>query len=199
MIRLVFRGGPGVDLLTGSPGDDVFTWSPGDGSDVIEGGLGNDTLQIAGSNIGETTSLTANGPRLRFTRDIAAIVLDVNGVERVTYAALGGADTISIGDLNGTSVKQVGIDLASLTTGGGDGQPDTIQITSLTTSPIATAIGPGTMTITWSPVTISITNVEPTNDRLILQTPAGVPAVTSSILEPESTVAGETGGGGIRP
>jgi hypothetical protein len=66
--------------------------------------------------------------------------------------------------------------------------PDTIQISSLTSSPITTAIGPGTMTITWYPVRITVTGVEPTNDRLILQTPAGAaPAVISSVLEPEIT------------
>jgi len=75
--------------------------------------------------------------------------------------------------------------LASTLGGGGDGQADTIQITSLTSSPIATSIAAGTMTITWAPVTFTITNVEPTNDRLILQTPVG-PAQASrpSVSEP---------------
>ena len=78
MIRLTVRGGPGVDTITGTLADDVFLWFPGDGNDVIEGGLGNDVLQFAGSTIGENIGLTANGSRLRFTRDIANIVLDLN-------------------------------------------------------------------------------------------------------------------------
>ena len=198
LIRLTVRGGSGADFLTGSLGDDVFTWSPGDGNDVIEGGLGNDTLQFNGSGASETIGLTANGSRLRFTRDVAAIDLDVNGVERVTYAAQGGADTISIGDLASTNVKQVAIDLGS-TFGGGDGQPDTIQITSLTATPISTTVGVGTMTITWSPVTISVTNVEPTNDRFTLQTPEGpAPPSNPSVSEPETAVLGE-GSGATRP
>jgi Ca2+-binding RTX toxin-like protein len=123
VIRLAIRGGMGIDNITGSLGDDLFTWSPGDGSDVIDGGLGSDTLQIDGSGASENINLSPNGSRLRFTRDIAAVVLDVNGVERVNFAAQGGTDTISIGDLSGTSVRQVALNLASLTNNAGDGQP----------------------------------------------------------------------------
>lgn len=195
LIRLIFRGGSSNDTLTGSRGDDLFTWFPGDGSDIIEGGIGNDTLQFSGSNIGEVLTLAANGSRLRFTRDIAAIAMDINGVEKVTLATLGGADTISFGDLSATNVRQVVVDLASNLTGG-DGQPDTLQITALTTSPIGTVIGAGTMTINWGLVMISVTNVEAA-DRLVLQTPAGVtPPAISEPIEPTTTGAGEAASNG---
>ena len=180
VIRLAIRGGDGDDILTGSPGDDVFMWSPGDDNDVIEGGLGNDTLQFAGANVAETITFSANGSRLRFTRDIASVVLDVNAVERVNLLAAGGADTISFTDLSATGVKQVAIDLSSFGSPGGDAQPDTIQIAATTTTPISTALGIGTMTVTWSGVRISATGVEPANDRLIMQTTTGVPAPTLS-------------------
>jgi Ca2+-binding RTX toxin-like protein len=187
VVRLVLQGGFGNDTTTGSLGDDRFTWNPGDGSDVIDGRLGNDTLQINGSNATENTAFTANGTRLRFSRDIAAIVLDVNAVERVTFVAQGGADTISFGDLTGTGVKQVALDLGTATNPAGDGQPDTIVITAVTATPIVTTLRAGSMKLSWVPITISVTGVEPVNDRLILQTPAGaVPAVISSITEPES-------------
>ena len=48
------------------------------------------------------------------------------GVERIELAALGGADTITVNDLAGTSVKEVAIDLQALM--GGDGQPDTVTV-----------------------------------------------------------------------
>jgi len=199
-IHLVLRGGQGNDTITGSPGDDLITWFPGDGSDVIEGGAGTDTLQINGANITENVSFTANGSRLRFFRDVAAITLDVNAVEQVKFAAFGGADVISFGDLSGTGVKQIGIDLASSTSPAGDGQPDTIQITSLTASPIATTIGAGTMTISWPPVTITVTGVEPTNDRLVLQIPTGaLPPATPSVRESGSSAGSEAGSGVVRP
>jgi hypothetical protein len=194
VIRLMIRGGLGTDMLTGSPGDDLFIWFPGDSSDVIEGGAGNDTLQFNASNAQENMSLTANGPRLRLTRDIGSVTLDINAVERVTFAAQGGADTVSFGDLNGTGVKQVAISLAGVNNSGGDSQADTIQITALTTTPISTTLGAGTMSLTWSPVRISVTGVEPANDRLILQTPAGaMPAIISSVGESETRMAAESG------
>jgi Ca2+-binding RTX toxin-like protein len=192
VIRLVMRGGPGNDVLTGSFGNDVFTWVPGDGRDVIEGGPGSDSLQFSGANIGENFGLFASGTRLTLTRDIATVALDIGGVERIAVAAQGGADTISFGDLNGTAVKQVAIDLAAALSTAGDSQPDTLQVTALTATPIATTLGAGTMKITWSPVTISVTAVEPANDRFILQTSVAMPAPISSATEPASTVAGVT-------
>jgi Ca2+-binding RTX toxin-like protein len=199
VIRLVVRGGLGSDILTGGLGDDVFTWFPGDSSDVIEGGPGNDTLQVSGSGANETISMSANGPRLRFTRDIGSVVVDTDAVERVTFAAQGGSDTISLGDLGGTAVRQVAFDLANPANGTGDGQPDTMSIIAVTTSAIATSLGPGTMAITWSGVRIAVTGVEPTNDRLILQTAAGAAATMISAVERERTTAGEAGSDGARP
>ena len=77
-------------------GDDTFVWDPGDGSDTVEGQDGNDTMLFNGANIGEKIDLSANGDRLRFTRDVANITMDTDGVERVDFNALGGADTITV-------------------------------------------------------------------------------------------------------
>ena len=182
LIRLSIRGGQGPDKLTGSQGDDLFTWSPGDSSDVIDGMSGNDALQVNGSNVSETISLLADGPRLRFTRDVGSVVLDVNAVERVTYAAQLGTDTIVLSDLSATAVRQVGIDLGLLGNPAGDGQADTIAITALTSNAIATTLGPGTIGVTWAGVRYTVTGVEATNDRMILQTAAGAaPAMISAV------------------
>src|SRR5215471_13952806 len=94
-------------------GDDTFVWNPGDGSDIVEGQGGFDTLQFNGANIAEQMDLSANGTRLRFTRDVGNVVMDVAGVEQVNIAALGGADTIDVHDLSGTDVTKVNINLAS--------------------------------------------------------------------------------------
>jgi Ca2+-binding RTX toxin-like protein len=99
-------GGRGNDALFGGAGDDTFVWNPGDGSDLVEGQDGADTLQFNGANVSERIDLAANGSRLRFTRDVAAITMDVNGTERVNFVALGGADTITVGDLSGTAVNK---------------------------------------------------------------------------------------------
>jgi Ca2+-binding RTX toxin-like protein len=121
-------GGSGADTGIGGPGDDraflgsdndTFQWDPGDGSDVVEGQANLDTLRFNGANIAEHVDLSANGSRLRLTRDVASIVMDVNGVETVDQRALGGADTITVNDLSATDVTKTIHDL-----GGADGAAD---------------------------------------------------------------------------
>ena len=87
-------------------GDDTFQWDPGDGSDTVEGQDGTDTMLFNGANINERIDVSANGGRVRFTRDVANIVMDLNDVESIDVKALGGADTITVNDLSGTDVTQ---------------------------------------------------------------------------------------------
>jgi Ca2+-binding RTX toxin-like protein len=74
---LTIDGGSGNDTARLGAGDDAFQWDPGDGSDVVEGQAGDDSLRFNGSNIGERIELSANGPRLRLTRDVAATTMDI--------------------------------------------------------------------------------------------------------------------------
>src|SRR5207247_4456901 len=83
-------GNGGNDLALLGAGDDTFVWDPGDGSDTIEGQDGTDTMVFNGANVAEQVQLSANANRLRFTRDVAGITRDTNGVERVDFNALGG-------------------------------------------------------------------------------------------------------------
>jgi Ca2+-binding RTX toxin-like protein len=103
-------GGRGTDTALLGAGDDTFAWNPGDGSDTIEGQNGTDTLQFNGANIAERIDLSANGNRLRFTRDIANVTEDAHGVENVVFTARGGADTVTVNDLSGTDVDHVTVD-----------------------------------------------------------------------------------------
>jgi hypothetical protein len=137
------RGGDGADLLLGGGGNDLvdgnigadvaqlgsgadtFQWDPGDGSDTVEGQGGRDALAFNGSNIGELIDVSANGGRVRLTRNVASIVMDVNGVEGLTVRALGGADTITVNDLTGTDLDTANIDLAAFD-GSGDSAADTV-------------------------------------------------------------------------
>ena len=54
-----------------------------------------------GSAANERMEASANGGRVRFTRDIANIVMDLNDVETIDAKALGGADTLTVNDLSG--------------------------------------------------------------------------------------------------
>src|SRR5262249_47887732 len=71
-------GGDGNDFIDGNQGDDqaqmgagndTFQWDPGDGSDIVEGQAGTDRMLFNGANIAEKFEASANGQRLRFTRN----------------------------------------------------------------------------------------------------------------------------------
>jgi Ca2+-binding RTX toxin-like protein len=116
-------GNGGADLASLGSGDDTFVWDPGDGSDTIEGGDGTDTMLFNGADAAERVALSANRGRLAFLRDPGRITMDTNDVENVDFAALGGADTVSVGDLHGTDVRAVNLDLGS-----GDGSTDSVTV-----------------------------------------------------------------------
>ena len=125
----VVIGGRGNDNAQLGSGDDTFVWNPGDGSDTVEGGAGTDTLVFNGANVNEKVDISANGGRVRFTRDVASITMDLNSVEHIDFTARGGADNVTVGDLTGTGVTQVAIDLAA-TPGSnvGDGAADSVTV-----------------------------------------------------------------------
>ncbi len=137
------RGAAGAETLLGGSGDDVadgnigadtaklgsgndrFQWDPGDGSDTVEGEGGTDALDFNGSNIGELIDVTANGDRVRLTRNVASINMDLAGVETTRVRTLGGADTITVGDLSGTGMRVADVDLRAFD-GAGDAADDTV-------------------------------------------------------------------------
>ncbi len=186
-------GGPGNDLVDGNQGDDVaflgtgndtFNWDPGDGSDVVEGQDGTDTLRFNGANISERIDLSANGSRLRFTRDVANIVTDTDGVERVRFNALGGTDTVTVHDLTGTDVTGVTVDLGSPAgTGGGDGVADFV-IAEGTAGVDTVGVAPtgGGMTVTGLGSVVTVLHPEAANDTVQVNTLAGNDQISSSPL-----------------
>jgi Ca2+-binding RTX toxin-like protein len=187
------RGGDGRDSIDGNRGADVglmgdgadtFVWDPGDGSDVVEGRDGRDTMVFNGAPIAEQFDLSANGRRLRFFRDVGAIIMDTRGVERVDVPALGGADTITVNDLTATDVSAVNADLAG-TLGGasGDGQPDRVVVNGTEGNDTIDVSGDaGGVKVSGLAATIGILHAEAANDRLEINTLAGRDAVDSSGL-----------------
>jgi len=53
-------------------------------------------LDFNGSNAAEKIDVSANGSRVRLTRDVAAITMDMDGIETLNLAARGSADTITV-------------------------------------------------------------------------------------------------------
>ncbi|HZN67870.1 MAG TPA: calcium-binding protein [Tepidisphaeraceae bacterium] len=122
-------GNGGADLALMGEGDDVFIWDPGDGSDTVEGQVGSDTMVFNGSNLAERMDVSANGDRVRFSRDLGNIVMDLNGLERVDVNSLGGADILTVNDLGATALAALNVNLAAAIGGAtGDGGIDSVVL-----------------------------------------------------------------------
>jgi Ca2+-binding RTX toxin-like protein len=181
-----FRGGAGKDTADGNRGDDLgimgsgtdsFRWDPGDGSDTIEGEGGADTLDFNGAAANEIMSLTPNGGRALFLRDVANIRMDMDGVERLDLTALGGTDTVNVDDMSGTDFGRADIDLQG-PAGGGDGAVDLVTVSG-TGGPddVVVRLHNGAIKVDGLQVRTSIIGQEPT-DRLQVNTLAGDDDVT---------------------
>jgi Ca2+-binding RTX toxin-like protein len=118
-------GAGGNDKALMGGGNDLFLWNDGDGNDTVEGGTATDTLDFDGTAGAESVFITANGARTQLLRTSGSVGMDLNDVERITLHALGGADIVSVGDVTGTDLKEVVVDL-SPGTPGGDGVLDTV-------------------------------------------------------------------------
>ena len=184
-------GGTGNDIVTGGRGndtallgddDDTFIWNPGDGSDIVEGQGGTDTLQFNGANIAENIDISANGSRVRFTRDVANIVMDLNSVENINFRALGGADRITVNDLTGTGVQKVSIDLQA-SGGGGDGAADTVTVNATNSADNITIVLSGAeVLVNGLAAQTSIIGQEAANDALVINGLGGADVINASAL-----------------
>jgi hypothetical protein len=175
--RDVLSGGDGADRVDGNQGDDValmgaeadmFRWDPGDGSDVVEGEGGRDELVFKGSPADEAFDVSANGTRVR------ARGLDVDGVEQLRASLLGGADAFTVGNLDGTVLADVDLDLAGVDGGSAaDGQVDRVTVTGTDgLDVIQVAGGNGAFQVNGLAAGVDLTNADPT-DALIVDTRAG--------------------------
>ena len=189
----VLIGGDGDDVITGGRGNDVaqlgagndtFVWNPGDGSDVVEGQDGFDTLDFRGANVSEHIDISANGSRARFSRDVGNVTMDLNGVERIQFEALGGTDNIVVNDLTKTDVKEVAIDLAATPgTTTGDGQPDSVTVNATNGNNAITVAGSGTsVAVSGLSTQVTITGAEGANDSLLVNGLGGNDTIDASAL-----------------
>ncbi len=180
----VLLGGDGNDAIDGNLGNDTgflgadndsFRWDPGDGSDVVEGQAGIDTMVFNGSGGAEIFDFSANGSRLRFTRNLGNIVMDVDDTEQVDLRALGGADATTVNDLTGTDLTKANIDLAGAIGGvAGDGAADTITMNGTAgVDNVALAANAGVVDVTGLVPAVGISHSEAANDTLRINTLAG--------------------------
>ena len=188
-------GNQGNDTAFLGAGDDIFIWDPGDGSDKVEGQAGVDTLDFNGSAINEIMTLSANGGRALFTRDIGTIAMDLDDVEKVQLDTLGGTDTINVGDLTGTDVKTVTIDLGA-PAGGGDGVADTVVLNATAGDDvIGVEIIGGVLTVTGLSSVVEILDFDIGIDKLFINTLGGDDVVDASTLDASIVFQADGGDG----
>lgn len=192
----VIDGNQGADLALLGAGNDTFVWDPGDGSDTIEGQAGTDTLLFNGSNANENFDLSANGPRVRFVRNVGNITMDFDDVEKLAVNTLGGTDTVTINDLAGTALAEVNVNLAS-TLGGstGDGVADNVIINGTAGNDVVVVNGDanGTTVLGLSAV-VNVFVADTIFDRLTVNLLAGDDVLDASGLA--ATAIPLTGDGG---
>jgi len=177
-------GQHGNDVALLGAGNDVFQWDPGDGNDTIEGQDGTDTTLFNGSGAAEVFEASANGGRVRFSRNLGNIVMDADDVEVIDLNALGNVDTLTVNDLSGTDVVEINSDLAG-TLGGaaGDAQADTIIVNGTNGDDIIDVVGSGTSaSVLGLSARVNITNSEGANDSLVVNALGGADAVTATTL-----------------
>jgi Ca2+-binding RTX toxin-like protein len=184
-------GGEGDDLVDGEdgddlallgPGNDTFVWNPGDDNDTVEGQDGFDTMLFNGANANENVTVSANGGRVRFSRDVASVIMDLNDVEQIDFNALGGSDAMVINDLSGTDMIAVNLHLAALG-GGGDAQPDTVIVNGTNGDDTLLVVGSaGEASVLGLAAQCNITGSEAANDRLVINALGGRDVIEASGL-----------------
>jgi Ca2+-binding RTX toxin-like protein len=179
----VVIGGRGTDTAQLGTGDDTFIWNPGDGNDTVDGGDGTDTLQFNGANVNEIMSLTAaSHGHVTLTRNVANISMDLVNMENIQIAAAGGTDSISVGDMTGTAVKQVGIDLGVLGTGAPDQAADQVTVNATAHADqidvVATATG---VAVSGLPAQVNIDHPD-AFDTLAINAGAGNDTISAATL-----------------
>jgi Ca2+-binding RTX toxin-like protein len=199
----VLIGGDGNDFIDGQQGNDVallgagndtFQWDPGDGSDILEGQDGSDRLLFNGSAANETYDIAANGGRVRLSRDVGAITMDLNDVEQIDLNAFAGSDTIVVNSLVGTDLAVLNLNLA--VNGAGDAQLDAVIFNGGASGDVVSVSTVSTGVEVSTPVrTVRISGAEAT-DRLTVNGQAGDDVIDASLLAAASLTFSADGGTG---
>ena len=185
----ILIAGDGNDFVDGQQGNDVgfmgagndtFQWDPGDGNDVVEGQDGTDTMAFNGSAANEIMEASANGGRVRFTRNVGNIVMDLDDVESIVANAFGGADSVTVNDLSGTNVTEVRPNLSA--PGGSDDLAIDNVVVNATNGDDIVALagsGAGTQVLGLSSL-VAISGGRAGSDRLTVNALAGDDVIDAS-------------------
>jgi Ca2+-binding RTX toxin-like protein len=157
-------------------------------------------LLFNGSNANENIVISPNGSRAFFLRDVGSVSMDTDTIETMIYNAFGGSDNIVIGNMAGTDVTNLIVNLAA-SGGGADAFADTITINALAIGDILNVDvnASGFVVVTGLFTTVEIRNFD-SRDRLIINagdgndtidaTGAGIPLIINGGLGNDSLTGG---------
>ncbi len=193
----LITGGKGADIAFMGDGNDTFVWNNGDGSDVVEGEGGNDAMVFNSTPLAETVNISANGTRAKVTRDLVNITMDLNGVEEVQFAALGGADNITVNDLTGTDLRAVDLLLDNPASSGiGDGAIDNVVVNGSSKDNVVQVSGSlGNVSVSGLFAQVDVIGGEST-DRLTINGQDGNDVISANTLSSNAITLTEDGGVG---
>jgi len=118
-------------------------------------------------------------------RDVGNVTMDLNGIEHIQLATLGGADTVNVGDLSGTDAKQVAIDLSGTPgSGQGDGAADTVNVNGTAGDDrISVASNGSSIDVNGLPAQVTIKGIDAGSlDSLVVNGGAGNDVINASAL-----------------
>ncbi len=173
--------GPGTLAVGGLPWAVSASGVDATGDRLTLNGLGgSDTLLLNGTDAGEGFELAASGALLRATT--AGWPVESDDVESVVVNALGGGDTVSVGNLGGTDIGQATLDLGVTSGGPADGQVDSVEVSATDAADNVTLSGsPSGIGVTGLAAGTSVRGLDAT-DRLSVNGLAGADALNASAL-----------------
>jgi Ca2+-binding RTX toxin-like protein len=177
-------GGAGNDVAQMGDGADTFVWNPGDGSDTVDGQGGSDRLVFNGADVSENFTISASGGRVRLTRDIGGVVMDLGGLEAIDLNALGGADIMTINDTSPTDLSAVNLNLNG-SAGGGDRDADSVFVNGTNGDDairVLSTVSGARITVAGLFPLVNITGADGTSDHLTVNALGGNDVVDSSRL-----------------
>ena len=161
------EGNAGLDNVLLAAGADLAVWDPGDGNDVVQGGTELDTLRFNGSAAAEVFTASGVGSELRLARNLGGVVMRAQDVETLALNALGGADLVTVNDLDSTDVTSLNLDLAVGAVG--DAAADNVIVNGTAGTDIVQAVAVGaTVQVTGLDPQVNVTGSESANDRVTL-------------------------------
>jgi Ca2+-binding RTX toxin-like protein len=156
-------GGGGFDHIDLGGGSDAAYWTRGDGNHTVDGGGDYDGVYMYGNNDGDRFRIAADGEQVRIRHGYADSAVVTNNVERLDINTRGGVDLIEIGNLSGTDVRNVYVNLAGSSAGtSSDGTLDQV-VADLTAGADRIELveySGGGVTMWDGPVLVSVSNMD---------------------------------------